>query len=48
MNITNPSILNQNVFDVIEKSIINNKQIYIIDSYRNPIERKISSFFSKL
>jgi hypothetical protein len=26
----------------------NNKNIYIIDSYRNPIERKISSFFENI
>jgi len=37
--------LNPNVFDIIEQSMINNKHVTIIDSYRNPIERKISSFF---
>ena len=39
------SKINNNVFDVIEQSMLNNENIYIIDSYRNPIERKISSFF---
>lgn len=33
-----------NIFNVINLSSINNN-IYIIDCYRNPIERKISSFF---
>jgi hypothetical protein len=36
---------NNNIFDVIEQSMLNNENIYIIDSYRNPIEQKISSFF---
>jgi hypothetical protein len=39
------SKINNNIFDVIEQSMLNNEKIYIIDSYRNPIERKISSFF---
>ena len=39
------SKINNNIFDVIEKSMLNNERIYIIDVYRNPIERKISSFF---
>jgi len=38
---------NGNVFDLIDKSCINEK-IYIIDSYRTPIERKISSFFQNI
>jgi hypothetical protein len=37
--------INNNVFGLIEKSMINNDKVYIIDSYRNPIERKLSSFF---
>ena len=36
------------VFDVIERSRIHYKNIYIIDSYREPIGRKISSFFQIL
>ena len=36
---------NPNLFDIIEQSMINNTDIYIIDSYRTSIERKISSFF---
>ena len=36
---------NPNLFDIIEQSMINNKNVYIIDSYRTPFERKISSFF---
>jgi hypothetical protein len=39
------SVLNPNLFNVIEQSMENNEQIYIIDSYRTPVERKISSFF---
>jgi len=35
------------IFDVIENNRINN-HIYIINSYRNPIERKISSFFQNI
>jgi len=37
---------NISLFDVINMN--NNKNIYIIDSYRNPIERKISSFFENI
>ena len=33
------------IFDVIENSMNKYEQIYIIDSYRTPIERKLSSFF---
>lgn len=39
------SVLNSNLFDVIEQSMKNNDHIYIIDAYRTPFERKISSFF---
>ena len=39
------SLKNNNLFNVIENSMSNNEKVYIIDSYRNPIERKISSFF---
>jgi len=35
---------NISLYDVID----NNKDILIIDSYRNPIERKISSFFENI
>jgi hypothetical protein len=36
---------NPNLFDIIEQSMINNRDVYIIDSYRTHIERKLSSFF---
>ena len=36
------------IFDVIDFSIQQGKPIYIIDSYRTPIERKISSFFQNI
>ena len=39
------SNINPNIFEVIEESMKNNENVYIIDSYRLPIERKISSFF---
>jgi hypothetical protein len=39
------SKLNPNIFDVIEKSMENNENVYVIDSYRMPIEKKISGFF---
>jgi hypothetical protein len=35
------------IFDVIDDSC-KSKEIYLFDSYRNPIERKISSFFQNL
>ena len=35
------------LIDLIDRSSLN-KQLYIIDSYRTPIERKISSFFSNI
>ena len=38
---------NINIFDIINHNKEKNN-IYIIDSYRNPIERKISSFFQYL
>ena len=37
-----------NSYNLIQYSRINNKLIYFIDSYRNPIERKISSFFQNI
>jgi dTDP-glucose 4,6-dehydratase len=37
--------INQNLFDVINKSINNNEHVYFIDVYRNPIERKLSNYF---
>ena len=36
---------NKPIYELIEHSMKSNKCVYIIDSYRNPIERKISSFF---
>jgi hypothetical protein len=33
------------IFDVIDFNTKHGKPIYIIDSYRTPIERKISAFF---
>lgn len=36
------------IFDVIEYNRVRHKDIYIIDSYRTPIERKISSFFQNI
>jgi len=46
-NKTNKDI-NKTFFDVIDFNLQQNKKIYIIDSYRNPIERKISSFFQNI
>ena len=37
----------KNIFDIINNNR-QNKEIYIIDSYRTPIERKISSFFENI
>ena len=37
----------KDLLEVLEKSS-ENKKIYIIDSYRTPIERKISSFFQNI
>jgi dTDP-glucose 4,6-dehydratase len=36
------------IFDVIERSMKKYKKVYIFDSYRTPIERKISGFFQNL
>lgn len=36
------------ILDIIHSSSNTNETIYFIDSYRNPIERKISSFFQNL
>jgi hypothetical protein len=36
------------IFDVIEYNTQTQDQIYIIDCYRTPIERKISSFFENI
>lgn len=36
------------IFDVIEYNRKNQDKIYIIDSYRCPIERKVSSFFQNI
>jgi hypothetical protein len=41
------SIDKNNIILTMDNSCIN-KKIYIIDSYRNPIERKISSFFQNI
>jgi len=44
----NPNInLNNNIFDIIDNSATSHK-VYIIDSYRNPFERKISAFFQHI
>jgi hypothetical protein len=45
IKVCNESKLNPNIFNLIENSMKNHETIYIVDSYRNPIERKISSFF---
>jgi hypothetical protein len=39
---------NKTIYDVIDFNVKQNKHIYIIDSYRTPIERKISSFFQNI
>ena len=44
-DITNPT---NNVFDLIELSCKKYETVYIIDCYRSPIERKISSFFQNI
>ena len=51
---TNINLLNKyisqnknNIFDIINNNK-QNKYVYIIDSYRNPIERKISSLFQNI
>jgi hypothetical protein len=38
---------NTSIFDIINYNM-NKKRVYIIDSYRTPIERKISSFFQNI
>ena len=38
---------NRNIFDILNENK-KNKKIFIIDSYRTPIERKISSFFHNI
>ena len=40
--------INKTIFDVIDFNVKDSKNIYIIDSYRTPIERKISSFFQNI
>ena len=39
---------NKSIFDVINFNKKQKKTLYIIDSYRNPIERRISSFFQNI
>ena len=39
---------NRTIYDVIDFNVQQGKPIYIIDSYRTPIERKISSFFQNV
>jgi hypothetical protein len=39
---------NKNVFDTIDLSCTQYENVYFIDSYRLPIERKISSFFQNI
>ena len=36
------------IYDVIDFNVKQRKNIFIIDSYRTPIERKISSFFQNI
>jgi hypothetical protein len=44
-----PGVNNKySIFDVIDYNSQTNKQIYIIDAYRDPIERKVSSFFNNI
>jgi hypothetical protein len=40
--------INKTIYDVIDFNVNQCKPIYIIDSYRTPIERKISSFFQNI
>ena len=44
---SNIDLSNDNIFKVIDHNK-EKQQIYIIDSYRTPIERKISCFFQKI
>lgn len=39
---------NFDLYDLIKENMLTNNKIYIIDSYRLPIERKISSFFQNI
>jgi len=41
----NPNTDITNIYDILENSCKNYETVYIIDSYRTPIERKFSSFF---
>jgi len=41
----NPNTDITNIYDILENSCKKYKNVLIIDSYRTPIERKISSFF---
>ena len=41
-------INNVNINDIINYLANNGKNVYVIDVYRTPIERKISEFFEKL
>ena len=38
----------QSIFELIDSSLSVFENVYIIDSYRDPIERKISSFFENI
>ena len=38
----------QSIFELIDSSLSFFENVYIIDSYRDPIERKISEFFEKI
>jgi len=40
--------IGKTIYDVIDFNLTKNKKLYIIDSYRTPIERKISSFFQNI
>lgn len=37
-----------NIFDILESSCKTYEKVFVIDSYRNPIERKVSSFFQNI
>jgi hypothetical protein len=44
----NPGINLTNIHDILENSCKNYKHVFVIDSYRNPIERKVSAFFQNI
>jgi len=44
----NPTVDITNIYDILENSCKNNEIVYIIDSYRTPLERKFYSFFQNI